>query len=110
MESMIDLLHRDGSLDLATIFSFHPSQIAIPWPAFQLLQLNWAALVASVRYEDIIGYLLTGNFLSFKEVRKVNKLASNEDRMRHVLRLAIQRSFNFSILSVFYRLPLHCLN
>ena len=97
IESLIDVLAVTGFTDMTIILKFQPSQIDIPWNAFQLLQQNWLEIVNSVRYEDVMGYLVSRDFLPYKLHLKIKNLADNADKMRQILRLAVARSVRLSL-------------
>ena len=92
MDSLIEALILSGYTDMAIILKFQPSQIDIPWNAFQLLQQNWLEIISTVQYEDVMGYLLSRDFLSYKLHLRIKNLANNVDKMREILRLAVGRS------------------
>ena len=97
IESLIDVLAVTGFTDMTIILKFQPSQIDIPWNAFQLLQQNWLEIVNSVRYEDVMGYLVSRDFLPYKLHLKIKNLANNADKIRQILRLAVARSVRFPL-------------
>ncbi|CAG7717980.1 unnamed protein product [Allacma fusca] len=88
MQGLINACSQTDNDDLAIMMSLRPTDIRISWDALQLLQFGWKKIVENVNYELIMGYLISRNYLPYKDHMKLLS-KSNEDKIREILKLAV---------------------